>query len=59
MRDYSNVVIVIEEGVLGVIVGPMGAYYTNIRYVKAGMEYEVLMENQEFELMEETIDNDD
>lgn len=42
-----------DERVFGRIVGPMGAYYSTIAYIKGGMEYEVLMENNEFELVED------
>lgn len=47
-----------DEKVFGTIVGGMGAYYTNIRYVKGGMEYEVLMENDEFTLLEDFFEYD-
>lgn len=40
-------------GVFGTIVGGMGAFYTKVRYTRGGMEYEVLMENDEFQLMED------
>lgn len=42
-------------GVFGEIVGRMGAYYSTIRYIAGGFEYELLMANDEFELVEELI----
>jgi len=52
---------VTDEHVFGEMVGGMGAFYTNVKYVKGGMEYEVLMENDEFILLEDFFeyDNDD
>lgn len=47
------------EQVYGEVVGGVGAYFTTIRFVKDGFEYEVLMENDEFELMEDLIEYDD
>lgn len=43
---------VTEPGVYGLIVGPMGAWYTTVRYVSGDVEFEVLMENDEFELID-------
>lgn len=51
----ENLVWLPYEHVYGTIVGGLGAYYTMIAYTKAGIEYEVLMENDEFELMEDTL----
>lgn len=57
----SRIVWVADEHVFGEMVGGMGAYYTTVRYVKGGMEYEILMENDEFTLLEDFFeyDNDD
>lgn len=57
----SRTVWVVEEHVFGEIVNGLGAYYTTIKYVKGGIEYEVLMENDEFTLLEDFFeyDNDD
>ena len=57
----SRIVWVTDEHVFGEMVGGMGAFYTNVKYVKGGMEYEVLMENDEFILLEDFFeyDNDD
>lgn len=35
------------------MVGAMGAFFTNVRYTMGGMEYDVLMENDEFILLED------
>lgn len=45
-------------GVFGEIIGVLGAFYTTIRYTSGGIEFEVLMENNEFELMEDLIEYD-
>jgi hypothetical protein len=55
----SRVVFIPEEHVFGEIVGYLGAYYTTISYTKGGIEYEVLMENDEFTLLEDLIEYDD
>lgn len=57
--DRSRVVWLDDEHCFGRIVGALGAYYTNIRYIKGGMEYEVLMENDEFTLLEDFFEYDD
>lgn len=49
----AEVVWLTEERCFGVIVGSLGAYYTNVRYTRGGMEYEVLVENDEFILVED------
>lgn len=54
----SRVVWLPEERVFGEMVGGMGAFYTTINYIKGGMEYEVLMENDEFILMEDFFEYD-
>lgn len=43
---------------MGLIIGPLGTYFTTIRYVKGGMEYEVLMESNEFTLLEDLVEYD-
>ncbi len=45
-------------GHMGEIVGSMGAFYTTIRYESGGIEFEVLMENEEFQLLGELIEYD-
>jgi hypothetical protein len=52
-REELTIVWVPDERVYGHVVGGLGAYYTTIRYVSGGNEFEVLMENDEFELMED------
>lgn len=54
----SRIVWVIDEHVFGEMVGGMGAFYTNVKYVKNGLEYEVLMENDEFTLLEDFFEYD-
>lgn len=56
--DDSRVVWVDDEKVFGTIVGSLGAYYTIIRYIKGGIEHEVLMENDEFTLLEDFFEHD-
>lgn len=51
MRNPESLVWIPEERAYGHIVGAMGAYYTMIAFTKAGQEYEVLMENEEFEII--------
>ena len=53
-----TVVWIDDEQVYGFIVGGLGAFFTTIRYAKGGMEYEVLMENDEFTLLEDLIEYD-
>lgn len=42
-----------EERTYGLIVGPIGAYYTLIKWVKRGIEYEALVENDDYILLED------
>lgn len=52
-RENSERVVWIEdEHVFGNIVGGLGAFFTTISYTKGGIEYEVLMENDEFQLLD-------
>lgn len=55
----SRVVWLPDEDVFGEIIGPLGAFFTNIRYIKGGMEYEMLMESNEFILLEDINEYDD
>lgn len=43
------------ERTYGYVIGSIGAYYTKIWYLLGGIEYEVLMENDDFELVEDLI----
>lgn len=54
----EDVVWLIEERTFGRIVGGLGAYFTLIRFNSAGMEFEILMENDEFILMEDMVEYD-
>lgn len=47
-----------DERCFGTIVGPLNAYYTLIRYVKGGIEFEVMMESNEFTLLEDFFEYD-
>ena len=58
LEGNSRVVWIPEEDVMGLIIGPLGTYFTTIRYVKGGMEYEVLMESNEFTLLEDLVEYD-
>lgn len=58
MRDreeLDGLVWLLHERTYGYIVGAMGTYYTTIWYLLGGIEYEVLMENEDFELVEDLI----
>ncbi len=60
MRNRERLVWLIDEQVEGHIVGSMGAFFTMIAYHRGGMDYEVLVENDDFELIEgDVIDDDD
>ena len=55
----SRLVWIPEEHVIGEMVGSgLGAFYTTVKYIKGGMEYEVLMENDEFTLLEDFFEYD-
>lgn len=53
MRNPESVVWIPEARAYGYIVGGLGAYVTKIWYIKDGIEYEVFLENDEFEIMED------
>lgn len=55
----SRLVWLDDERCFGTIVGSMGAYYTMVAYIKGGIEYEVLIENDEFTLLEDLNEYDD
>lgn len=48
-----------EERTFGTMVSGMGAYYTLVNFIKRGIEYEILMENDEFILLEDFFERDD
>ena len=48
----SEVIWLTEERTFGVLV-QMGAFYSLVRYTKYGNDYEVLIDNDEFESWEE------
>lgn len=49
------------ERCYGAIVDRMGTYFTKVKFVKNGVEYEVLVENDEFEFvsLEDLVEYDD
>lgn len=55
----NRVVWLPAEQVFGQIIGALGAYFTTIRYIKGAIEYEVLMESDEFTLLEDFFEHDD
>lgn len=55
----ESLVYLIEEKVWAKIVGAMGAYYSTVTYNKGGIDYEVLVENEDFVLWEDLIEYDD
>lgn len=58
MRDreeLEGLVWLHQERTFGYVVGGLGAYYTTVWYLLGGIEYEVLMENDDFELVEDLI----
>lgn len=55
----AEVVWLTEERCFGTVEGALGAYYTTIKYIKGGIEFEVLMENDEFKLLEDMVEYDD
>lgn len=60
MCNRERLVRLIDEGVYGRIIGPLGAYYTIIRYTLGGIDYEVFVENDDFEILEgDEIDYDE
>ncbi len=59
MCDSKDVVWIMDENVWGSIIGGMGAFYSTVQYTKGGMDFEVLLENDEFRLMEDLIEYDD
>ena len=59
MPNREGLVWLTEERCFGEIVGSMDAYFTLIRYTKRGIEYEVPVENDEFEILEDLNEYDD
>lgn len=59
MRNREGLVWLKEERVFGHIVGPIGAYYTMIAFKHLGILKEILVENDDFEMIEEGEDIDD
>ena len=51
MDRQGIVVFLTEERVFGTAVGPIGAHFTLISYTYMGNDYEVLVENDDFEIV--------
>ena len=57
MLHRESLIWIIDERIYGELV-TMGAYYSTVRYVRDGLEYEVDLENDEFILVEDLIEYD-
>lgn len=59
-REARNrIVFIPDEDTMGLLEGPMGAFFSTVRYIKHGIEHEVLIENDDFILVEDLKDSDD
>lgn len=58
MYHADRIVWLIEERTFGYLVYE-GAYYSRIRYVWGGIEYDTLVENDEFEIILDYEDEDE
>lgn len=47
----------IEEKVYAAVVGSVGAHFTTLKYTYKGNDYEVLVENDDFELLDDLYDS--
>lgn len=52
--DIVNIVFVHEEGVYGTV-DQLGAFASLVKYEKDGIDYEVLLENDEFAIVDEIV----
>jgi len=52
--DRLSVVFIHEEGVYGTV-EKLGAFASLVKYQKDGMEYEVILENEEFAIVDEIV----
>ena len=48
LTDSPGLVWMTEERVFGEIAGPVGAFFTPIRYTYRGIDYEIEVENDDF-----------
>lgn len=56
MSNFGNEPVYVylpEERTFGIIVGPIGAYYTRIKYTYQGIEYDALVENDDYIMLGE------
>lgn len=51
-------VYLVNEGVYGQVVGPVGAYFSLVQYTFKGIDYEVLVENEDFVIVDDIINED-
>lgn len=59
MLHSEDLIWLFEERCFGYVV-ELGSYYSKVAYSRDGIDYEVLMENNEFEFMEDRyFDHDD
>lgn len=60
MSNREELVFVIDEGVMGVLTQGLGAYASMVWFFKDGLEFEIMLENDEFTLLGEgPIDDND
>lgn len=52
MFRVPEIVWLLEERTFGILV-KMGSFYSTVRYTRDGYDYEVLIENNDYELWEE------
>jgi hypothetical protein len=56
--DEYDVVIVLDEGVLGVVL-EAGAHFSTVLYFTGGMMYQEIMENDEFVALDDVLEEDE
>ena len=57
MREYYDRVVVVfinDEGIFGTI-DKLGAFASTVKYKKNGEEYEVILENEDFVIVDEIV----
>lgn len=58
-REGGRLVWLRYERCHGELVGRMGAFFSYVKFTKGGIEYEVLVENDEIMTLEDLIEYDD
>ena len=56
--EREEVIWLIEERTFGTLLN-LGAYYSMVRYTKKGIDYEVLLSNDEFDYVDGEVSEDD